>query len=218
MSATLFVTMSVAGDNILSFDVSIAQALQGSDIPGLAGMSTFVTVAAGTTAMLVAMVVALLWLLRAGHYVAMVPVIAALVIRAGNALIKTTADSPRPTAQYVQKLETPEGLGFPSAHVMGVVLLYGVVAILAQELIPSRALRLPVQAFAIGMILIVGPGRIYSGAHWPTDVLGAYLYGLLFLIPLLVAYRTLRDTLPETLALPRPATLLRLASLPVSRK
>jgi membrane-associated phospholipid phosphatase len=68
------------------------------------------------------------------------------------------------------------------------------------------------------MILIVGPGRIYTGAHWPTDVFGAYLYGALFLIPMIVAYQALKSMAPITLPAPRPATLLRLTSLPVLRK
>lgn len=218
MAATLFVTMTAAGKNVLSFDVAIARAVQGSGFTGLAETASFVSVAGGTTVMLVVAGAVLLLLARSGHYAAMVPVVVAIALRAGNALIKTTADSPRPTAEYVQKLETPAGFGFPSAHVMGVVLLYGVLAILAHELIGSRALRLSVQAIAVGMILIVGPGRIYTGAHWPTDVLGAYLFGILFLIPLVVGYRTLRDTLPGRVALPGTVTLLRLSGMPVGRR
>lgn len=218
LAATLFVTMTAAGANVLSFDVSFARSLQDSDVPGLAAMANFVSVAGGTTVMLAVGAALLLWLIRTGHYAATVPVLAALALRAGNTVIKTTVDSPRPTAEFVQKLESPGGNGFPSAHVMGVVLLYGVIAILAQELIPSRALRLPIQAVAVGMILIVGPGRIYTGAHWPTDVLGAYLYGILFLIPVLVGYHTLRDTLPERVTLPRPAMVLRFATVTVGRK
>jgi len=218
LAATLFVTMTAAGANVLSFDVSIARSLQGSGLPGLAAMSSFVSVAGGTAVMMAVGAALVLWLVRTGHYAATVPVFAALALRAGNTVIKTTVDSPRPTADFVQKLESPGGNGFPSAHVMGVVLLYGVIATLAQELIPSRRLRLPIQAVAVGMILIVGPGRIYTGAHWPTDVLGAYLYGILFLIPVLVGYHTLRDTMPERIPFPRPAMVLRLASVPVSRK
>ena len=218
MATTLFVTMTAAGKNVLSFDVSIAQAVQRSGIPGLAEMASFVSVSGGTTATLVVATAVLVWLVRSGHYVAMVPVAAAIALRAGNAVIKTTADSPRPTAEFVQKLETPAGFGFPSAHVMGVVLLYGVIGILAHELIAPRFARLAVQTVAIGMILIVGPGRVYTGAHWPTDVLGAYLFGALFLIPVIVGYRTLRDTLPERISLPRPVSVLRFSGLPVTRK
>jgi membrane-associated phospholipid phosphatase len=218
LAATVFVTMMAAGNNVLSFDVSISRAVQGSGIPGLAEMANFVSVAGGTIAMFTVGAAILLWLVRAGHYAATVPVLAALALRIGNAVIKTTVDSPRPTSDYVRVLEDPTGNGFPSAHVMGVVLLYGVIVILANELITSRLVRLPVQIVSVAMILMVGPGRIYTGAHWPTDVLGAYLYGALFLIPTLVAYQTLKAMGPIRLPAPRPASLLRLAGLPVSRK
>ncbi len=218
LAATIFVTMMAAGDNVLSFDVSISRALQGSEIPGLAGMANFVSVAGGTLAMFAVGAAILLWLVRAGHYAATVPVLAALALRIGNAVIKTAVDSPRPTSDFVRTLENPSGNGFPSAHVMGVVLLYGVITILANELIASRLIRLPVQVFSVAMILMVGPGRIYTGAHWPTDVLGAYLYGVLFLIPMLVAYQALKSMGPISISTTRPATLLRPTSLPVSRK
>lgn len=218
LAATVFVTMMAAGDNVLSFDVSISRAVQGSDIPGLAGMANFVTVAGGTIAIFAVGAAVLLWLVRAGHYAATVPVLAALALRIGNTVIKTTVDSPRPTSDFVRTLENPSGNGFPSAHVMGVVLLYGVIAILANELIASRVVRLSVQIASVAMILIVGPGRIYTGAHWPTDVFGAYLYGALFLIPMVVAYQALKTMEPISLPVPRPASLLRLASLPALRK
>ncbi len=218
LAATVFVTMMAAGNNVLSFDVSISRALQGSGIPGLAEMANFVSVAGGTVAMFTVGAAVLLWLVRAGHYAATVPVLAALALRAGNAVIKTTADSPRPTSDYVRILENPSGNGFPSAHVMGVVLLYGVIAILANDLIASRLARISVQAASVAMILMVGPGRIFTGAHWPTDVLGAYLYGVLFLIPMLVAYQALKTMGPVSIPAPRPATLFRLSSLPVSRR
>ncbi len=218
LAATVFVTLASAGSNVLTFDVSIARAVQASDLPGLGAMAAFVTVAGGTAAVFAVGGAVVLCLLRSGRYVATLPVIAALALRCGNAMIKGAADSPRPTAGYLERVETTSGLGFPSAHVMGVVLLYGVIAVLAGDLIRARALRLPIQAVAFGIILIVGPGRIYAGAHWPTDVLGAYLYGVLFLIPVIVAYRTLRDTLPGRLSAPRPAALRRLVALPVTRK
>jgi len=218
LAATGFVTMMAAGNNVLSFDVSISRAIQGSGLPGLAEMASFVSVAGGTIAMFTVGAAVLIWLVRAGHYAATVPVLAALTLRIGNAVIKMTADSPRPTSDYVRILENPSGNGFPSAHVMGVVLFYGVIAILANELIATRPIRLSVQVISIAMILMVGPGRIYTGAHWPTDVLGAYLYGALFLIPMLVAYQALKTMGSISLPAPRPATLLRLSTLPVSRK
>ena len=38
------------------------------------------------------------------------------------------------------------------------------------------------------VVLLIGPSRVYQGAHWPSDVAGAYLVGSLWLAGLIVGY------------------------------
>jgi len=66
-------------------------------------------------------------------------------------------------------LEAPSGLSFPSGHAAGSM----VVLLLAALLWRDRKLVPP----AIGLALCVGLTRPMMGVHWPTDVLGGWLFG-----------------------------------------
>jgi undecaprenyl-diphosphatase len=115
------------------------------------------------------------------------PVAAAMVLltfalRVTNGMLKSIFDSPRPTEAVVGITEFPGGYGFPSGHVMGATLLYGMLFILAPQLTERRPLRLAIQIAAIVMMVLAGISRIYVGAHWPSDVLGGYLWGVIVLL------------------------------------
>lgn len=99
-----------------------------------------------------------------------------MLVRGVNPLLKRLLDSPRPTDDLVRVMEQAQGMGFPSGHSMGVALLYGLSAFLLSRLEPQVAFRAVIWLIAAGLIGATGFGRIYAGAHWPSDVLGGYLW------------------------------------------
>ncbi len=101
----------------------------------------------------------------------------AMALQPLSTLLKAIVQSPRPGEGSGLRLdEIRYDYGFPSGHVYSDVLIYGVIAVLA-PLFLARAPAYAVQLTAIAIILLAGPARVYTGAHWPSDVVGGYLWG-----------------------------------------
>ena len=76
---------------------------------------------------------------------------------------------------------------FPSGHVMGAVMLYGLIFVVAGR-IRNRVARIALRSVMVTIIASVGFARVWEGAHWPTDVLGAYAFGGFLLVLLAAVY------------------------------
>jgi undecaprenyl-diphosphatase len=77
---------------------------------------------------------------------------------------------------------------FPSGHVLFFVVFFGFIAYLAW-LFDDRRVRTPIIAACGVLILLIGPSRVYLGAHWASDVLGSYIIGALWLFVLIFGYQ-----------------------------
>ncbi|NLV75228.1 MAG: phosphatase PAP2 family protein [Chloroflexi bacterium] len=106
-----------------------------------------------------------------------------------NFVAKNLIDRPRPTADLVEVFWHLEDFSFPSGHVMYFVGFFGFVFYLLYSLIkPSRKRTAALVALVL-LIALVGFSRIWLGQHWMSDVLGAYLLGMLTLVASIVIYR-----------------------------
>jgi membrane-associated phospholipid phosphatase len=78
-------------------------------------------------------------------------------------------------------LVTLSSFGFPSGHTMGATLFYGVLALVVTYWIRSWLRRSLIGFVAAAVIALIGVSRIYLGAHYFTDVIGAIAIGLAWL-------------------------------------
>lgn len=106
-----------------------------------------------------------------------------------NVLLKYAFHRARP--HFDDPILTLTSYSFPSGHTMMATVLYGVVA--AYLVAKTRDLRWRVLVIlsASLMILLVGSSRIYLGAHYLSDVLGAIAEGLAWLSICLTAVYSL---------------------------
>ncbi len=120
---------------------------------------------------------------------------AGLVLSAGgsgllNRLLKLMIARPRPAADLVTVFGELRSQSFPSGHVTFYVCYFGFLFFVAYALLPRGSVmrRLTLTAVALPIVL-VGFSRVYLGAHWPSDTLGAYLVSGLWLAFSLHMYR-----------------------------
>ena len=216
LAAVLPLSVVARGSGVLPGDVAVSRAVQGLDWPGIASGAAFFNAAGGASGTLIVTLLVCAALLAAGKRAAATLVIAALAIRVANPILKETIDSPRPTGELVRVTEQAGGFGFPSGHTMGVVLFWGMVFALAGG-IGRRWLRWAVRTGAVLMMAAVGLSRIYTGAHWPSDVVGGVLWGTLLLVSLLRLDAALRGSggpVSRWLGAPEPAPVGGLAITP----
>ena len=190
-------SLVAAGGGVLPGDVAVARAVQRAVLPEgrslVEGINWLGQAWPGAVA-LTLFVAALLALRRC--YAEALVVAATLPLRLVNPLLKGLVDSPRPTEELVRVIERANGSGFPSGHAAGAVLLYGAVIAVAPRLVSSRRWCLLLRVGAALMILAVGVSRVAVGAHWPSDVLGGYLWGGVLLALLLTVYCLARPRTP----------------------
>lgn len=118
-------------------------------------------------------------------------IINVLVIAVGtNQLLKLVFARPRPNTNF--HLVHANGYSFPSGHSMGSVLFYGTLALLALYYTKNHKLWHNLSYLLFILPFLIGCSRIYLGVHYPTDVIGGWLFGIGWLCLSYPIYRNKR--------------------------
>ena len=96
-----------------------------------------------------------------------------------NVAVKNLVQRARPN--FDDPLLTLSTYSFPSGHTAGAALFYGFLSALVFSLPGARRWRAATVTVGVVMVLLVGLSRVYLGAHYFTDVVGAIILAALWL-------------------------------------
>ena len=104
-------------------------------------------------------------------------VLVGLALMGVNEVFKDVVDRPRPLEPV-----TGGGESFPSGHTLHAMLTSGLAWLLVAPRLPHLSHRRVLLALALIWPVLVGISRVHLERHWPSDVLGAYVFGAALLI------------------------------------
>ncbi len=158
-----------------SFDVPIAAWVQSVNWGPLATVMKLTNASGGLGQVLlgvIAVVGLFIWDRRAGLLMAL-GCIGSVI----DYFLKVSIARQRPTADLVHILAPSTGYSFPSGHAVFFTWFAFILAVaVSPHVRPSR--RILVWVGAGTLILVACLGRVWAGAHWPSDVIGGFLLGL----------------------------------------
>ena len=112
-----------------------------------------------------------------------------LVAMLGDLTLGEIVDRGRPLA-----LSDDPNPAFPSGHVFGTTVFFGLMGFLAVYYKLKPKILFPLLAVFGIIIILVGPARIHLQVHFPSDVAAGYLLGALWLMVIIPVFLFVRRT------------------------
>jgi len=170
-------TYLVATEPLLPFDVPIAAFVQSFHWGPITYVFDVINFTAGYVQVVVGVVAVaavLIWERRAGYLMAIGSVSSLL-----DNVIKMMMARQRPSADLVHILTPAPGFSYPSGHAVFFTWLSFMLAFSLAPHVRPR-IRWMLWVAAAFVILLACLARVWAGDHWPSDVLGGFLLGLVW--------------------------------------
>lgn len=109
-----------------------------------------------------------------------------------NKLLKDLIARPRPELDHLANVDS---LSFPSGHAMVGLVFYYFIAYLVLEDMKSTTARRMVIILAALLLLLIGASRIILQVHYPTDVIGGFAFGYIWVLVSIYIYNYFKKRL-----------------------
>lgn len=192
--ALLSILVRLDHNHYFSWDLAISRSIQSIDLPGFHALMHLISIPGnnGLRAASFVVLAALFLVFVRRRLEAAVLLLASGFGHAINTVMKLIIGRPRPNNHLVEVMVQETSLSFPSGHVMHYVVFYGFLFFLTYVLLKHSWLRFVGLLFWGSLVATIGVSRVYLGAHWPSDVTGAYLAGGICLLLSIIFYRKMR--------------------------
>ncbi|MGH9026145.1 MAG: phosphatase PAP2 family protein [Acidimicrobiia bacterium] len=167
------------GSLLLTWDEPVQRWVEAHRSGALDALFRFFTRFGGLTTVLSGLAVLLALVYRLCRPLALALLIACAARPLIEWTLKSLVDRSRPD---LDRMVPGNGPSFPSGHVMAAIAVWGLVPPVV-ALCTNRRVWWWIASVSSGiLILLVGASRIYLGVHWFSDVVGALLFGVLYLL------------------------------------
>ncbi|MEO6348016.1 MAG: phosphatase PAP2 family protein [Aquaticitalea sp.] len=132
----------------------------------------------GYLVVLTIMVLISVFIFKKWKYVVQTTTVLALA-GVSNMMLKRFVDRARPGIEHLVSVET---LSYPSGHAMSAMAFYGFVIYMFYRFNINKYLKIAVITILTILIFSIGISRIYLGVHFPTDIIGGFIAGFIWVI------------------------------------
>ena len=115
---------------------------------------------------------------RRGAVLVAVTLGGAIILNTGLKMLFARA---RPEA-FFDYYPAPDSYSFPSGHALFATCFFGGIAVLMAHRLEIRTGQVLIWLVALVLIFLISVSRIYLGVHYPTDVIGGFAVGVIWVI------------------------------------
>ncbi|SHF93071.1 undecaprenyl-diphosphatase [Salegentibacter echinorum] len=174
-------TEHLKSETLATYDSRISDLVVNYRSPGWTKYFVFVTNVGDTWGYAIVFTLCSLlfyWIFKSWKYFLQICLVMVLAL-GSNILLKKIINRARPEAEHLVSVET---LSYPSGHAMTAMAFYGFLIYLVTQFPLRKTLKSLIIAVLVLLILSIGISRIYLGVHFPSDIAGGYIAGLIWVV------------------------------------